>query len=53
MERGAWLLWLLLAGAAVRADIAVELAPGETIVLERLNASDGIRIDGHLDEPVW
>ena len=53
MERGAWLLWLLLAGAAVRADIAVELAPGETIVLERLTASDGIRIDGHLDEPVW
>jgi hypothetical protein len=53
MERGVLVLWLLLAGAASWAEIAVELAPGEVIVLQRLHGVDAIRIDGHLDEPVW
>lgn len=47
------MLWLLLTGAAVRADVTVELAPGEVIALERLTAGESIRIDGFLDEPVW
>ena len=58
MERGAWLLALLLYGAAAKADIVaegvVDLAPGETVSLRRLDPSrDVIRIDGALDEPVW
>ncbi|MEQ8860553.1 MAG: DUF5916 domain-containing protein [Pseudomonadales bacterium] len=53
MERVVVLFWLLLAGAAARADITVELAPGESIVLQRLESVDAIRIDGHLDEPIW
>lgn len=53
MERGVLSLWLLLAGAAAWADVAVELAPGESIVLEHLGGGEAVRIDGALDEPIW
>ncbi|MEQ8484371.1 MAG: DUF5916 domain-containing protein [Pseudomonadales bacterium] len=54
MERVLGLVVLLLIGAATRADIAVEIAPGEVLRLTRLAAVDGdIVIDGALNEAVW
>lgn len=53
MERGVWLLGLLLVGAAAGAEVSMELAAGETIILQRLTATNEIRVDGHLDEALW
>ncbi len=53
MERVLATLWLLLAGAAAWADVIVDLAPGESIVLQRVDSVDAIHIDGRLDEAVW
>jgi hypothetical protein len=54
MKCGVWLFALLLMSAGARADIVVEMGPGEVIRLQRLDdAHGGIVIDGKLDEPVW
>lgn len=54
MVRRAWLLGLLLTSAAAWADVVVDIAPGKSLTLHRLDPSrEKIRIDGVLDEPVW
>ncbi len=53
MERGALLLWLLLHGAVVWANVTVDLAPGESITLQRVADGESVHIDGALDEPIW
>lgn len=54
MERGVWVLALLLLAAGAGADVVVDIGAGEVIGLTRLEAGQTpIVIDGALDEPVW